>query len=56
MLCTIILYWVGEKGIVCIIFGIPNKGTNISAALTLFLKKKDCSIRIIIGSFGSSSV
>lgn len=29
--------YVGENGIVCIIFGMPNNGINIKAALTLFL-------------------
>lgn len=37
---TMIFSCVGENGIVCIIFGIPNKGINIRAALTLFLKRK----------------
>ena len=39
------LPWVGEKGIVCMMFGMPSSGISINAAFTDFLKLKGFSSR-----------
>lgn len=43
---VVILLRVGVIGIVCIIFGNPNKGISINAAIELILQKLFFSIRL----------
>lgn len=41
---TVMLSWVGEKGMVCMMLGMPSNGISISAAFTDFLQQIDGSL------------